>query len=265
MTRTPTEASPVTSRRLAADLLALGVPCGSTLMVHTSLRSLGWVVGGAQSVLEALRAAVGPEGTLVMPTQSWQLCDPAFLRQAPPEWWPAIRDNLPIYDPAITPSQTMGAVAELFRTIPGAVRSPHPHRSITASGSNAARIVAEHPLDSPAGERSPLARMVALDASVLLLGVSAAKITALHLAEHRADYPGKTTIRNGVAQMVDGKRQWIVWDELDVHDEDFAEAVNAFAADTGLVRSGRVGEATASLIPMRPLVEYATAWFTAHR
>lgn len=258
-------ARPVTATQLADDLRRLGVREGSTVMVHTSLRSLGWVIGGTQAVLDALRDAVGTEGTLVMPTQSWQLCDPAFLRDAPEEWWPTIRDHLPLYDPEATPSQTMGAVAELFRTAPGAQRSPHPHRSITAVGPNAERIVARHPLDSPSGEESPLGALVELDAQVLLLGVSPAKITALHLAEHRARYPGKKTVPNGVATMSEGTRTWVTWEELDVDDGDFVDVAREFEAETGLVRRGPAGAADSQLLPMRPLVEFAATWFTAHR
>ncbi|MDF1487300.1 aminoglycoside N(3)-acetyltransferase [Tessaracoccus caeni] len=261
----PHHPSPVTRSQLVADLRSLGLPAGATVMVHTSLRSLGWVIGGPQTVLEALRDAVGPEGTLVMPTQSWQLCDPAMLEEAPSEWWPTIRENLPLYDPAVTPSQTMGAVAELFRTTPGALRSPHPHRSITAAGPKAAQITASHPLDSPSGETSPLGALVELDAWILLLGVTAAKVTALHLAEHRATYASKETKPNGVVMIVDGQRQWITWEDLDVHDHDFVDVAEAFAHDTGLVRTHQVGDATATLMPMRALVEYASDWFTAHR
>lgn len=263
--RRPASSGPITAARIAADLHDLGVMPGSTAMVHTSLKSLGWVVGGPQAVLEALRKAVGSDGTLVMPTQSWQLCDPVVLNEAPEEWWPTIRENLPLYDPARTPSQTMGAVAELFRTEPGALRSPHPHRSITAAGPLAAQITAKHPLDSPSGEDSPLGRLVELDAWILLLGVTAAKTTLLHLAEHRADYPGKKTSSNGVAMLVDGRREWVAYDELDVHDHDFVEVVDAFAEDTGLVRSGQVGDAVARLLPARALVDYAAGWFSAHR
>ena len=108
-------------------------------------------------------------------------------------------------------------------------------------------------------------KTVDLDGQVLLLGVTAAKLTLLHLAEHRASYPGKTTIPNGVAMMVDGRRQWVTWNELDVHDDDFVDVVEAFAADTGLVSTGRVGEATAQLMPARSLVEFATNWFSTHR
>ena len=127
----------VTRDDLITDLRDLGVEDGMVVLAHTSLSRLGNVVGGEQAVIEALLTAVGRSGTVVMPAQSWQLCDPAYLAESadpPQEMWQTIRDHLPAYDPAVTPTRTMGAVAELFRTIPGALRSGHPHRSFAAVG-----------------------------------------------------------------------------------------------------------------------------------
>ena len=63
-------------------------------MVHTSLSSLGYVCGGAQSVIEALLESVGEEGTIMMPTQSWKNLDPktGVYWQEPEEWWDVIRE-----------------------------------------------------------------------------------------------------------------------------------------------------------------------------
>ncbi|MEV0609906.1 AAC(3) family N-acetyltransferase [Polymorphospora rubra] len=255
----------VTRTQLAADLQELGLSAGMAVMVHTSLKSLGWVVGGEQTVLDALRDAVGPTGTLVMPTQSWQLCDPAYLNLEPAAWWPAIRDNLPVYAPQVTPTRTMGAVAELFRTVPSTRRSRHPHRSISANGPQAAAITATHDLDSPVGERSPLKALYDLDASVLLLGTTPAKITALHLAEHRAQWPRKHLVGNGAALIRDGRRTWVSWEELWVEDDDFVDVVDAFVASGGLRSTGPVGDAPAQLLPIRALVDFAAPWFSAHR
>ena len=258
---------PTSARRMAEDLGKLGVTPGDVLIVHTSMRSLGYVIGGSQAVLDALHAAVGTEGTLVMPTQSWQSCDPAFLAEpgVPEEWWPAIRDGLPAYDPARSPSQSMGVVAELLRTEPGARRSGHPHRSITASGSNASVITARHDLDCPSGERSPLAVLYELRAMILLLGVKADRATAQHLAEHRAEFARKHLVPNGAPILHEGRREWRSWRELAVDDGDFLQVADAYA-NSGLERRvGLVGAATAQLIPMRRLVDFAVDWFTAHR
>ena len=65
----------VTPDAIKTALKDIGVQKGQAVMVHTSLSSLGYVCGGAQSVIEALLESVGDEGTIMMPTQSWK--DPA--------------------------------------------------------------------------------------------------------------------------------------------------------------------------------------------
>ena len=102
----------------------VGVTSGQTIMVHTSLSSLGFVCGGAQTVIEALLESVGSDGTIMMPTQSWKNLDPTtgVHWEEPEEWWQMIRDNWPAYDKDITPTNTMGAVAEMFRKWPGTLR-----------------------------------------------------------------------------------------------------------------------------------------------
>lgn len=256
----------VTRQMLAADLSDLGVAEGSVVLAHVSLSRIGRVIGGEQAVIEALLEVLGESGTLVMPAQSWQLCDPAYLNEpdVPHEVWQLVRDNLPAYDPAVTPTRTMGAVAELFRTNPGAVRSGHPHRSFAAVGPKATEIVSVHDLDSPNGERSPLRTMYDLDAKTLLLGVGHSKSTILHLAEHRSGTLTET-VRNGAPLLIEGQRQWVEYDETAVHDDDFETVGADFAQETGLQRDGRVGEAPARLLPQRALVDYAAHWFAEHR
>ena len=67
---------PIIKKDILAALRSLGVENGSTVMVHTSLSKIGYVCGGAQTVIEALIEAVGEEGTIMMPTQSWKNLDP---------------------------------------------------------------------------------------------------------------------------------------------------------------------------------------------
>mgnify|MGYP003446583538 FL=1 len=124
----------VLKQDIKAALERLGVYNGQILMVHTSLSALGFVCGGAQTVIEALMEAVGPDGTLMMPTQSWKNLDPTagVHWEEPEQWWDLIRQNWPAYDKRITPTNTMGAVAEMFRSWPGTLRSDHPARSVAA-------------------------------------------------------------------------------------------------------------------------------------
>jgi aminoglycoside 3-N-acetyltransferase len=164
---------PPTRASLAADLTALGLRAGDTVLMHSSLRSVGWVLGGQVAVVQALLDVLGPAGTLVVPTQTTGNSDPEYwTRPSVPEtWWPVVREHMPAFDPAVTPSVGIGVLAEAVRTWPGAVRSNHPHTSFAAVGARAADLMATHELDSQLGEGSPLAALERVGARILLLGV----------------------------------------------------------------------------------------------
>ncbi len=258
--------APVTVASLTADLRALGVTEGGVLIAHVAMSALGWVVGGAQAVVEALLAAAGPTGTVVVPTQSGHLSDPALWQAppVPPEWIEAIRRDMPLFDPALTPTRAMGQVVDCFRRHPGAIRSLHPTVSFAACGPLAEALMVDHALTPGLGEGSPLSRLYDADAQVLLLGVDHHNDTSLHLAEHRAEWPGKHTYTDGAALVIDGVKQWVTYDDLELDDEDFAEIGDAFAT-TGQERRGAVGDGVGRLCRQRALVDFAVAHISAHR
>ena len=140
-------------------LKEVGLKIGDTVMVHTSLGKMRYVCGGAQAVIEALMEVVGDSGTIMMPTQSWKNLDPetGVHWEADQKDWQLIRDNWPAYDKNLTPTNTMGAVAEMFRQVPGSVRSDHPARSVCAWGRYAEypgkHTCVEHSAVSEAGKR----------------------------------------------------------------------------------------------------------------
>ncbi|EIF4311729.1 AAC(3) family N-acetyltransferase [Salmonella enterica subsp. enterica serovar Infantis] len=114
ISRTP---QPATRASLARQMRENGLTLGGTVLVHSSLSSLGWVAGGPVAVIQALLDCVGPQGTIVMPTHSGDLTDPADWRSppVPADWVQILRNEMPAYDPQTTPTRNMGAVAELFR------------------------------------------------------------------------------------------------------------------------------------------------------
>jgi aminoglycoside 3-N-acetyltransferase len=259
-------AAPLTVASLTEQLWACGLVEGQTVLVHMAMSKLGWIVGGPGAVILALIAAVGESGTIMMVTNSSNNTDPWEWQHPPvPEaWWQTIRDHTPAYNPLTTPTREMGVVPELFRTWPGAVRSAHPAFSLAALGPNADYLVAGHALTEDSGERSPLGKLYELDGHVLLLGVDHWNNTSLHLAEFRANYPGKRNLQSGSAMLVDGKRQWVTYETLDTNPDDFEEVGTAFDSAHNIVVQW-INNAQVRFFKQRLLVDFAVKWMEQHR
>ncbi len=253
-----------TQSTLQTSLLALGMQQGDTILLHSSLSKLGFVCGGAETVIRALLSTLGPSGTLVVPTHTSENSDPKDWESppVPQEWCQAIRDNTPAFDPRVSRTRGMGAIPEMARTWPGALRSDHPQTSFAAIGPNAAVVTAGHALDSMMGDQSPLARLEQVDAKVLLLGVGYDSCTAFHLAEYRV--PSSPRVANSFAAFVEGKRQWVTVNDVKVESDDFEQLGADYEAQKSVTR-GVVGGAECRLFPMREAVTFAQQWIGEHR
>ncbi|WP_408736767.1 aminoglycoside N(3)-acetyltransferase [Acetobacter pomorum] len=233
----------------------MGVQEASTLLVHSSLKALGWVSGGPAAVLQAMSSVVTARGNIVMPSQSQDLTDPAGW-EAPPvplDWFDAIRASMPAFDPQRTPSRDMGVIAELFRTWPEVLRSNHPTSSFAAWGAQSSDIIAEQSLTDPFGVGSPLARLYDLNADILLIGVGFDCCTALHHAERLA-WPNQKTRREGSPILVNGQRVW-TWYETPVLRTELFDDMGSFLRKLGLVRKGQIGHARCEIMSIRPVID----------
>lgn len=256
----------VLKKDLIKGFKEVGLIEGDTVIVHTSIKSLGYVCGGPQIIIEALLETVGVEGTIVMPTQSWKNLDPStgVHFDAEEKWWPQIRDNWPAYDKNITPTNTMGCVAEMFRQYKGSFRSDHPARSFAANGKNAEYIVTNHDLSDIFGDSSPLAKLYKLNAKVLLIGVGYDKNTSIHLADARANYKSKHSVNESSAINVNGKREWVTYSSLFVDGEDFCEIGEAFEKNYKL-DSVHIGNSLVKCMNQKELVDFAVNWIEENR
>ncbi len=258
-----------TVESLQTDFETLGVKKGMVLLVHSSLSAVGWVCGGAVAVIIALQRVLGETGTLVMPTHSTDLSDPSQWGNPPvPEsWWQTIRDTMPAYDPDLTPTRSMGVIVETFRKGKGVFRSTHPQHSFCAKGPQASHIVNHHSLVYGMGEHSPLARIYDLQGFVLLLGVGHSNNTSIHLAEYRADFPGKRVVQEGAPISQTGSRAWTTFENIDVDASDFDRIGTDFLGTDGgkLVQRGKVGTADCQLMPQRAIVDFAVSWIEGNR
>ena len=228
--------SPVVSQHaLTQQLFTLGVTPGSVLLAHCAFSRVGPLEGGPVGLIRTLQSALGPAGTLVMPSMS--------------------DDDDRVFDPTSTTCAGMGVVADTFWRLPGVMRSDSPH-AFAASGPQAGRITAPHPVEFPHGLDSPVGRVFELDGQVLLLGVGHGANTTIHLAEALAGVryrrPKHATV------MAHGSVTRVAYAEIDHCCEKFYR-VDGWLDAEGLQHRGRVGGAEARLARSRDIVEVVAA------
>lgn len=166
----------VTAKDVTAALKALGIVFGDIVLVHSSLRSLGKIDGGAETVIRGFEDAIGEAGTLVMPT----LCQKDFINCY--KTWHMDKPS------------DVGYLTECFRKQPGTLRSDHPTHSVAARGKYAYAITCEHGKRGlhicPFGETafsddSPWLKMYDMGVKTVFLGVSSRYNTMKHPTEAR--------------------------------------------------------------------------------
>ncbi|MFJ5233284.1 aminoglycoside N(3)-acetyltransferase [Kitasatospora sp. NPDC088391] len=253
-------------RELADDLRRLGVRPGETLLVQSSLRSIGPVAEGARGVVKALGEALGADGTLVVYTATPENSRTSpYYRAATAGLTPAqldeYHDRMPAWDAATTPaSPTMGLLAETVRRTPGALRSPHPQTSFTALGPAAAELTGVHPLASHLGEGSPVRRLYDSPARCLMIGVPVWCCTPLHLLEYwqpdrrPQDY-------SCVVRTPDGGRRWERFTGTRLEDAHFPAMGVQLSRGLAELVEGRLGDADCFLMPIREAIDLADNWY----
>ena len=158
---------------LIEQLKALGLKPGMDLLVHSSLRRVGPVEGGADTIIDALQEVLGPEGTLMMSTVSGN-----------------VGPEQTVFHVAHTAS-TVGVLSNVFRKRPAAIRSLHPVHSIAAMGPKAKFFTEGHlEARTPWSPESPYGKLMRNNGFILFLGADLQANTCIHAIEIEARVPG---------------------------------------------------------------------------
>jgi len=230
----------VTREDVSAALRGVGVVEGDTAMFHSSLSSMGTVVGGPETVIEGFLDAVGPSGTVAVPT----LCN-----------WAPGEQHLVFerWDPRTSPSY-VGAITEAFRRRPDALRSDHATHSVAAIGARAAELTANHGASGPRlgpyspkafAHESPWEKFRLWNAAYCFIGVTFHVNTMVHYVEslivERALERANPPARDELADQVRGWMKPGVWPGITT---DGRDRIEALLAAEGSVRYGKIGSAT---------------------
>lgn len=234
---------------ITAGLAESGLRRGDIVLVHSSLSSIGYVLGGAETVIDALLESVGSTGTVMVPTFPFRGPMADYV------------DGDPFFDVRATPS-LMGEITERFRLRPEAVRSCHPTHPVAAIGPAGERLLADH-LNSryPFDRSSPFYNLIKEDGSVLLLGVGYETMTVLRTFECVVEsFPLPVYLPEPVRLRVrdySGRVRSVLTAVQDP--EISARRCNSLVGERfaryGLLTTGRVGQAEARLIRVGRLLE----------
>lgn len=233
-----TTPDPVKPEALLAQLAALGVERGDLLLVHCAFSQIGPVAGGPAGFIAVLQEAVGPRGTLMMPS---------------------LADDDGLFDPRSTPCLSMGVVAQTFWRIPDVKRSDNPH-AFAARGPLATALLMPHPVVVPHGVDSPAGRAIALGGKILLAGVGHDANTTIHVAENEARVRYGFEARSLVLQA--GAPVELRYREVDHCCRGF-DRVGEALQRTGQQRRGALGHGKAALATSRATFDAAMALLRA--
>ncbi|MDH7568663.1 MAG: AAC(3) family N-acetyltransferase, partial [Armatimonadota bacterium] len=239
---------PVDLPQMVHDLRALGLKEGDTVLVHSAMSRVGNVQGGADAVVDAFLQVLGADGTLAVPTFPFRGSMLAYVKSDP------------YFVVEETPS-LMGAITEATRIRPGALRSLEPTHPVSALGPLASFLVEDHlNAEGPCDIHSPLYRLTLVDGYVLLLGVDFRNCTLLHTAEEMArvpfiDFHTRYPLRGQYRGQPYTLRIYCHTAPLPAN----FGAIEPVLAERGLLKLGKVGQASCRLARAKDILDTALA------
>lgn len=250
----------LTKNQVILSLKEAGLKQGMIVEVHCSMTFLDYVIGGAQTIVDALIDVLGYNGTILMSTQMMENSEPTYWNASFKDYSlvQTIRDNMPAFNKKETDAGSMGQVVENLRRRDGTIVSNHPTYSFIAWGKYAKLLCNRQSLHFGLSEESPLARLCELKGSVLLLNEDYKACTAFHLAQYRAEYQPIQV--QGAAVEIEGEKKWKKMLNIELDNDDFNE-IGKLLEKHQKVTSFKLGNSTCKLFRADLAVEEATRFF----
>lgn len=255
--------TPLTKPMLIEQFKEVGLKSTDTVLIHTSLSKLGFIIGGVQTVLEALFETLS-EGTLVMPTHTGDLSDPKHWQHppVPKAWHDTIRAHMPVFHKERTPTRGMGKVAQQFLCLKNVLRSNHPQVSFSAYGPNAETIIKDHHLTPMFGWTSPLGKIYQGRGKILMLGAPLSTCTAFHLSEIISESVGKC--QDGTPVIEDGKKSFKMFEDYDYDADDFEKLGQALIQQK-IIHPFDIGLSKSYWMDAKQAIDAAATWMKKER
>ena len=254
---------PVTLDSAIAAFRTLGLKEGDTIELHGSLKAVGLVSGGPNTIIDALLKVLSHEGTLIMSAQYSTNTEPALWEHPPVdiEAFEAIRASHPPFRGKETVLRWMGSLANALQLKDQTVFSDHPNLAVMALGKQAKWLTMDSPLTPAFGLGSPFEKALQLKSKALLIGVGYDVLTGLHVAEalsrKRPYHLESATI------LINGHPKRVKLLDYDYDSELFTQ-IGLEYEKTHHVESLILGNATVKLIEMTSLHEFALAYCKEH-
>ncbi len=231
-----------TYNQIVRGLQAIGLSESSRVVVHSSLSSFGYILGGAQTVVGALTAVCG---TIIAPTFTYQtLLIPKVGPADNGMEYGEDLDSVDFWRPDLPAHDTIGAIPNQMLKHPQAKRSDHPALSFVGIGRDVESILAKQTLEDPF---APLGWLADNGGDVLLMGVTHRTNTTLHVAEWRAGRP--PFIRWALTPQKIVEFKW-------PGDSGGFDAITPHLRH--IISHGQIGQANIQLIPAGQMVDIAT-------
>ena len=239
----------------------IGITSGMIIELHVSMSKIGFIIGGAETLIDALMEVLGYNGTLIMAMQCAENSEPSRFEYPPiaPELFKLYRKHLPAYSSLNSETSGMGRVCDNLRRRSKSVISTHPNTAFVAIGKYAKLLCNNQNLDYGLNELSPLGRLYELKASVLLIGVDYDNLTSLHLSEYKSEV--RPIIINGAAYEEDGVKRFKKYLDLNIDSDDGFTEIGKNLERKGLVAVDKIGNANVKLLRVDVAVDEGMRYY----